>query len=230
MSIVQTTASLDEAAAVDEMIAIAEGLLPAIRATARASELNRAVVPEIIAQAAEAGLFEMLVPKVYGGRGLGARALCEVSRVLARADASTAWTLGFLLEHNWMICRFPLEGQQELYSNATYVLASAPLQPTGSGERVEGGFEITGTWRYASANGNGSAGHNRAVPSHETVSTIFPSAVNAAVLTASSWPRRVRNSLPLARSQTRAVRSSDAVTSQWPSRLNEASKMARSCP
>src|SRR5215468_7942181 len=59
--------------------------------------------------------------------------------------------------------------------------------------------------------------HSRAVLSRDAVSTRAPSAENTALHTASSWPRRMARSLPLAASHSRAVLSRDAVSTCVPS-------------
>ena len=138
----------------DEMIARAQRLVPMIRERAREAEQRRCVHPETIREIERAGLLQMLVPKKYGGMGLGLRALCEVARVLAHGDSSTAWTVGFMIEHNWMACTLDLRVQEQLYADRPFIRMAAPLIPDGKAERVKGGFRVSGKWRYASAVGN----------------------------------------------------------------------------
>jgi 3-hydroxy-9,10-secoandrosta-1,3,5(10)-triene-9,17-dione monooxygenase len=133
------------------LIERATALVPAIRARAEESEALSRLPDATMKEAREAELFEALVPRRWGGHGLGLRAVCEIARVLAHGDVSTAWTIAFLIEHNWMACRLPFEAQEELYSERPFILASAPLVAAGSAERVTGGFEVSGTWRYATA-------------------------------------------------------------------------------
>ena len=129
-------------------------MLPAIRSRAKGAEARRAVHQETIEDAVQAGLMQALTPARFGGPGLGLDALCEVARVLAQGDASTAWTIAFMMEHNWMAGHLSLEAQESLFSERPYILAAAPLLPSGAAQRVPGGFRVSGTWRYASAAGN----------------------------------------------------------------------------
>ncbi len=133
-----------------ELLSRASDLVPVVRARARRSEELGKLPDETMDDIAEAGFLHALTPKRWGGSGLGMDVVNEVARELARGDTSTAWTVSFLMEHNWMACRFPLEAQEELFSDRPYILAAAPLVPAGEGRRVPGGFEIEGTWRYAS--------------------------------------------------------------------------------
>jgi alkylation response protein AidB-like acyl-CoA dehydrogenase len=136
------------------MIARAERLVPMIRERARDAEELRRLPDEAMREVEEAGFLQMLVPKRWGGMGLGLRALCEVARVLAHGDSSAAWTIAFMIEHNWMVCHLDMELQKKLYAKRPYIRMAAPLIPDGKALRVPGGFRVTGKWRYASAMGN----------------------------------------------------------------------------
>jgi alkylation response protein AidB-like acyl-CoA dehydrogenase len=144
----------DEERLTDEMIERARRLVPIIRARARDAEQLRRLHDETMRAVEEAGFLQMLVPKRWGGMGLGLRALCEVARELAHGDASAAWTIAFMIEHNWMACHLDMALQKKLYAQRPYIRMAAPLIPDGKAERVPGGFRVTGKWRYASAMGN----------------------------------------------------------------------------
>jgi alkylation response protein AidB-like acyl-CoA dehydrogenase len=134
--------------ATERLIERARALAPSLRARAEQAEALRRQPDETIRDAEP--FMNALVPKKWGGLGLGARALCEVARELAHGDASAAWTLAFLMEHSWMACRLPFEAQEELFADRSFILASAPLTPGGSAVRVTGGYRVSGTIRYAS--------------------------------------------------------------------------------
>lgn len=138
----------------EEMIKRAGELVPLIRRNARQSEGLRRLDDETMRAVEEAGLLAMLVPERFGGMALGLRALCEVARVLAHGDTSAAWTIAFLIEHNWMACHLEMTAQEKLFARRNYIRMAAPLIPDGHAERVTGGFRVTGKWRYGSAAGN----------------------------------------------------------------------------
>jgi alkylation response protein AidB-like acyl-CoA dehydrogenase len=139
---------------IDEVVERARELVPMVREHAAEGERLTHVAPVVIDAVADAGLFATMVPKRFGGHGLGFDALAYIARELAHGDPSTAWTVCFLIEHNWMACHLPMETQEELYANRNYVLAAGPLGlPYGSAERVDGGFRVTGPakgWPYGS--------------------------------------------------------------------------------
>jgi 3-hydroxy-9,10-secoandrosta-1,3,5(10)-triene-9,17-dione monooxygenase len=149
MTTVQTAEQADAfEKATDRLIERTRVLVPTLRARALEAQQLRYQVPQTIKDAEF--LMDALVPKVWGGQGLGSRALCEVARVLAHGDASSAWTLAFLMEHSWMAAHLNWAAQKEIFDGRTFILAAAPLTPAGKAERVDGGYRVTGTYRYAS--------------------------------------------------------------------------------
>lgn len=148
----RTTESAEFREATDAVLAKAWELVPKLEARAREAETLRRMPEQTIKDAEP--LWPMLVPKRWGGLGLGSRAICETARILAHGDASSAWALSFLIEHSHMACHLSWQAQEELFADRNYILASAPLSPGGTATRVEGGFQLNGTFRYASGVGN----------------------------------------------------------------------------
>ena len=97
----------------------------------------------------EAGIFELMVPREYGGHGLDMDAFVETVLPLGEADASLAWVTSFYIEHNWMLCLFPEAFQRELYASRSHILAPGMVSPSGRAEPVDGGFRLNGRWSWA---------------------------------------------------------------------------------
>jgi 3-hydroxy-9,10-secoandrosta-1,3,5(10)-triene-9,17-dione monooxygenase len=134
----------------DVLIDRARQMVPNLLERGALGEELRRLPEETMREAEQAGFFQAMVPKRFGGFGLGIRVLSEVGRVLAQGDASSAWTICFLMEHNWMAAHWPIEGQELLYAERPFITAAAPLFPGGTAERVPGGYRVTGTFRYSS--------------------------------------------------------------------------------
>lgn len=126
-------------------------LVPALVARGEAAEANRTLPSETIADAVEADLFRMVVPRDRGGCGLGLDTLGQTTRVLAHGCVASAWTLSFLVMHNWLLTRFPAEAQDELFADPErpWALGPAPLAPGGKATPVDGGFVVSGRWEWA---------------------------------------------------------------------------------
>jgi GTP cyclohydrolase II len=134
----------------EEVVARAEALVDGVRARAADAERLRRIPEQTMAEVLEADLLRTMVPSRYGGHGLGLRTVCELTRVLARGCPSTAWVVGFLVEHNWQFARFPQPVQDEIFGAQPYIRAPAQLQPAGVLTPVEGGYEVSGRWAFCS--------------------------------------------------------------------------------
>lgn len=133
----------------DELMAWAETMVDPLRDRAAQAERLRQLPQSTIDDATDAGLFTMVVPSELGGSGLGLRSLTDSTRVLAHGCMSSAWTLSFLVLHNWFIARGSRQLQAEVFAERPFALIPCPLAPTGTGVPVEGGYEISGRWQWA---------------------------------------------------------------------------------
>jgi alkylation response protein AidB-like acyl-CoA dehydrogenase len=132
----------------------ARALVPMLRERAEQTESIRKIPDETMAEAADAGLFAMLSPPPYGGLGLGVREFLAVVRTLAHGCASSAWTLGFLIEHSGQLARHTQAIQDAVFGDRAYALATITQAGAGQATPVEGGYRLTGRWRYATGIAN----------------------------------------------------------------------------
>jgi len=135
----------DPAAALIER---AHALAPLLAREAAESERLRRPTDASIRALKESGVFELMVPRRFGGLELDLDAFLEVGLALGAGDASLAWIATFYIEHNWMLCQFPEAFQEELFADRSHVLAPAALAPNGIAERVEGGYRLEGRWQW----------------------------------------------------------------------------------
>ncbi|WP_203219265.1 GTP cyclohydrolase II RibA [Arthrobacter ipis] len=134
----------------DEMLSRVDELVPRLRERAEETERLRRLPEATMNDLKEAGVFRLLAPLELGGYGMGAETYAEVIRRLARGCASTAWTAGHLIEHVWMLARWPRQVQDEVFAGGPAPLAAATSAPVGSARKVPGGFSISGHWGFAS--------------------------------------------------------------------------------
>lgn len=127
----------------------AREFVPRIRDLARAMELAGRLDDELIADMEAAGLFSVIVPKRWGGAGLGPHELNEVVEIVANGDVSTAWVTAFYNLHSWFLCHYPLEVQEELFTGRASVRTAAILSRPGAATRIDGRLRVHGTWGYA---------------------------------------------------------------------------------
>src|SRR5438045_8617579 len=64
----------------------------------------------------DAGLFQLTIPRIYGGHQVDVRTFLDVIAEIGRGDASTAWTAGIINGAKWLAATiFPEETQQEVF-------------------------------------------------------------------------------------------------------------------
>lgn len=134
----------------DRLIAAARALSPTIRADAESAEKARRISAPVYAAIKDAGFLRILLPRRFGGYELDLETAIAVILELSAACGSTGWVASCGISHQWMVAQFPLACQEEIWADGPDKLVVTSFPPTGSCERVDGGFRINGTWRYAS--------------------------------------------------------------------------------
>lgn len=133
----------------DALCEAALQFVPIIRRDARKMELARRLDEELVEQMETAGLFSVVVPKRWGGAGLGPTELNKIVEIIGSGDCSTGWVTSFYNLHNWFLCRFPFDVQQDLFAKKPSVRSAAVFGPPGKADRVIGGYRVSGKWGYA---------------------------------------------------------------------------------
>ncbi|WP_245323434.1 acyl-CoA dehydrogenase family protein [Bradyrhizobium shewense] len=133
------------------MIAKARALVPRLRERAARTEELRHLPSETEMDLHEAGLFRMLQPARIGGAELDYVALVDCAELLGQADASVAWNLANLASHHWMLGMFEQKAQDLVWGrDPDALIASSFIFPAGRATRVEGGYQLRGSWPFSS--------------------------------------------------------------------------------
>ena len=133
-----------------ELLGRTRALLPMIRAMAPLTHERGQVPDEIIAAFKEAGLFRIVQPRRYGGYEMHPNVLFDAQMLVGTACVSTAWVYGLLAVHNFQLALFDDRAQAEVWSRDPDTLVSSTYQPVGKVVRTEGGFRLSGRWRFSS--------------------------------------------------------------------------------
>ena len=126
-------------------------LVPRLRERIAETEQTRHLPDATIAEADEAGIFSLLLPKSLGGPGGDVKDFIQLVRTLARGHLSAAWTIAFLVEHNYMLARYPAGAQDEVFRDGRAAMMSGVINPPGKAVPVDGGYLVSGKWGYATA-------------------------------------------------------------------------------
>ncbi|WP_418005550.1 acyl-CoA dehydrogenase family protein [Mycobacterium sp. PDNC021] len=127
---------------------ITDGFVTALGERAAEAEKLRRLPDDTVTDLIASGFTELLVPARYGGQQAAFPDILDPVRRLAHGCTSSAWTIGFLTLHNWMLALFGEQAQQDAFDTRPF-LAPAPLAPTGRGLPVDGGIRLTGRWSWA---------------------------------------------------------------------------------
>jgi 3-hydroxy-9,10-secoandrosta-1,3,5(10)-triene-9,17-dione monooxygenase len=135
---------------IDELVARADALLPAIAERALQTERDRRIPRETLDEIQAAGLNRILHPRRFGGYGMDYDAFFEISWRLSSACGSTGWVYSVASVHHWQVGLSP-EAAQEDYFATGDVWSSSAFNPRGAKvEPVDGGWRLAGHWRYSS--------------------------------------------------------------------------------
>jgi len=133
-----------------ELMARAGALVPKLIARSKRTAAERRVADETIADFEAAGFFRVLQPKRYGGLQMEFQVFANLVRALAQGCGSSAWVYAVMAEHGWMFSLFPQDGQDEIWRGNPNARGCAAVDPSGTAEKVDGGYRLNGQWRFVS--------------------------------------------------------------------------------
>lgn len=133
-----------------ELISRARDMIPRLRARQAACEEQRRIPQESLNELFEAGLFNILKPRKYGGYEMGWDVFNEAILNVAEGCGSTGWIYGVVGGHPIMVSNLCGDVQDEIYADDPRALVSSARIITGSMEPVEGGYIGRGRMTFCS--------------------------------------------------------------------------------
>ena len=144
-----TTTEPPAAAAAAALIDAARRLAPAARAAAAESEAERGLPAPLVRAMREAGVFRMTMPRAWGGPEADPLTQLRVVEALSAADASAGWCAMIGSDGGYWTAFLDDAVGRELYPDLDAYTASS-LEPGGRAVAVDGGYRVSGRWRYGS--------------------------------------------------------------------------------
>ena len=130
----------------------AREIVPILRKRAAPAEDARMLLRENEQLLHESGLFRFHQPKSFGGMELDFVAVVDIPAELARGCPSTAWNVGNVACHHWILGYYDPATQHEVWdANPDALIASSIALAAGRGRKADGGFVINGRWPFSSA-------------------------------------------------------------------------------
>ncbi len=130
-------------------VAVARDLASTIRKYANEAESGRKLPQPLVDAFVDARLFQMSVPREYGGDELDFVESMRVMEELAVADGSAAWNVMIGSGNGRAAAALRPETAHEVFDDPRTVCAAA-LPIGGEGVKIEGGYILTGRWPYCS--------------------------------------------------------------------------------
>jgi 3-hydroxy-9,10-secoandrosta-1,3,5(10)-triene-9,17-dione monooxygenase len=124
-------------------------MIPTLQERAARQQAERRILPETMAELKAAGFFKIFQPKRYGGYELSPRTFFDVQIALAEGDVSVGWVFGILGVHSFHLALFDDRAADEVWGADPDALIASPYSPGGA-VPVEGGYRLTGRWRFSS--------------------------------------------------------------------------------
>jgi 3-hydroxy-9,10-secoandrosta-1,3,5(10)-triene-9,17-dione monooxygenase len=135
----------------EEAMRRARECVPILAERAQKSEDARVLLPENEKLLHEAGLFRYHQPRRFGGMELPFIAVVDLVAELARGCPSTAWNVGNLGCHHWILAYYEPETQHEVWdANPDVLIASSIALAAGRGKKTSDGYVVSGRWPFSS--------------------------------------------------------------------------------
>ncbi|MER7795513.1 acyl-CoA dehydrogenase family protein [Streptomyces sp. NPDC097640] len=112
-------------------------------------EEKRHVPPDVIAEFKRAGIYRAGVPKRFGGDALPPAEFLALIERISEVDGSAGWVASFGSSGIYLAA-LPEETQARLYADGPDVAFAGGLFPVQPAERAEGGYRVSGRWKFAS--------------------------------------------------------------------------------
>lgn len=133
-----------------DLVAVAVAMRPELIERQAEVEEKTYFAADIHQKFLDARLYDMYVPKMYGGLEVEVPTFMKVALELARGCMSTAWCFSLSANHALQVASwFPRQVQDQVFANRDFRAASVSA-PTVRAEKVEGGYVLNGEVAYCS--------------------------------------------------------------------------------
>lgn len=133
-----------------QLLESADAIQLLAREQAPKTEADRRVPQDLVEQMRSAGLFRVLQPENYGGYQAGFDVFADIVSRIGRGDGSTAWVYSICTVHQWLIGLFGAEAQHDVWGKNRDAFAAGSYAPSCRANPVDGGYRMSGAWRFAS--------------------------------------------------------------------------------
>jgi alkylation response protein AidB-like acyl-CoA dehydrogenase len=112
------------------------------------AERERRLPEAVVSAMQKEGLFDLWLPKEYGGAELDLLTYLKTVEELSRIDSATGWIFANTATSAVQAAFLPEAGAQEVYGSGAFTAGS--VMPRGRAVPVEGGYRVSGQWPLVS--------------------------------------------------------------------------------
>lgn len=136
---------------VDEILSAIAEIAPAISADADQMESIGHFTPAVREALAQTGVYSMGFPDCWGGPQIRIDDQIRILEALARIDGSVGFAVNIMADSGLYAGRLTKAAAQEIYPSMDMSTAGS-FNPPGRAEVVEGGYRLSGRWRFGTGN------------------------------------------------------------------------------
>ena len=133
-----------------KVVAAAAALAPQIRATRDEIETARRLPAPLVRALAQAGLFQLNLPRTMGGPESDPLTSFRAVEELSRIDGSVGWCASTSISGSSFGGWLPADVGRALFGQPPDVRIAGSNRPEGQARIVDGGYRVGGRWEFAS--------------------------------------------------------------------------------
>jgi alkylation response protein AidB-like acyl-CoA dehydrogenase len=124
-------------------------MAPVIQAHRDECERQRRLTPALFQELRNAGIFNLTVPRAFGGAQVDIATFISVIEELARHDGSVAWNAMIAGSYGFLADYLPEAAAEAIFGGGDALVAGT-LAPTGQADWTPGGYAVSGRWSFGS--------------------------------------------------------------------------------
>ena len=136
-------------APVGEWVARARALAPVIQAHRDDCERQRRLTRPLFQELQRASMFNLTVPRAFGGAQVDIATFVSVIEELSRHDGSVGWNAMIAGSYGFLADYLPEATAKTIFGGGDALIAGT-LAPTGQADQMSGGYAVSGRWSFGS--------------------------------------------------------------------------------
>jgi alkylation response protein AidB-like acyl-CoA dehydrogenase len=131
------------------LIAAVREIRPLLRRNAPIGESQRSMTDEVLRALEQLGMWSLITPRRWGGKGVSSAAFSRINREVAKGDPAVAWVVQIINGCTWIASLTSDRLQEEIFAQGVPRICSS-FAVAGTAKPAPGGYIVDGTWPYNS--------------------------------------------------------------------------------